>query len=305
MASIQSLGVGSGLLTSDLVEQIIEAERAPVEARLDNKQAIAEAKISAYGEITSALSSFDAVLQGLKLPSTFNASTVSSTNDATVSGTASSVAVAGNYTVDVSQLAQAHSIASGSFEELTSTVVTGVLNFRFGTTTYDGGGSYDSFELNADAQSKTIAITSSNNTLAGVRDAVNKANFGVQASIVDDGSGYRLVFSAKNSGANNSIEITASGTDGLKALNYNATSQNASLTAKTAIGTLDISTGGGLDSASLAFSLAYQGTSLGVTVPANGSIVYTEDVLAAVQTALDSALSAAGFSAGDVLAKAD
>lgn len=305
MASIQSLGVGSGLLTSDLVEQIIEAERAPVEARLDNKQAIAEAKISAYGEITSALSSFDGVLQALKLPSTFNASTVSSTNDSTVTGTASSIAVAGNYSVNVTQLAQSHSIASNAYDELSSTVGTGILNFRFGTTTYGGGGSYDSFALNADAQSKTIAITSANNTLAGIRDAVNKANFGVQASIVDDGSGFRLVFSAKNSGAANSIEITASGTDGLKALNYNATSQNATLAATTAVGTLDISTGGGLDTTSLAFSLAYQGTAMNIAVPANGSIANTADVLSAVQSALDTQLTAQGFAAGDVLAKAD
>ncbi len=305
MASIQSLGVGSGLLTSDLVEQIIEAERAPVEARLDNKQAIAEAKISAYGEVTSALSSFDTVLQSLKLPSTFNANTVSSTNDATVTGTASSLAAAGSYTVNVSQLAQAHSIASGAYEELTSTVGTGVLNFRFGTTTYGESGSYDSFELNADATSKTIIISSANNTLTGIRDAVNKADFGVQASIVDDGSGYRLVFSGKNSGADNSIEITASGTDSLKALNYNVTSQNATLAATTAISTLDISTGGGLDTDSLAFTLAYQGTSMNVTVPSNGSISTTEDVLAAVQSALDTELAAAGFTAGDVVAKSE
>lgn len=305
MASIQSLGVGSGLLTSDLVEQIIEAERAPVEARLDNKQAIAEAKISAYGEITSALSSFDDVLQSLKLPSTFNASTVSSTSDTIVSGTASSLAVAGNYTVDVSQLAQAHSIATGSYEELTSTVGTGVLNFRFGTTTYGVGGSYDSFEINADATSKTIIVGAANNTLTGIRDAVNKANFGVQASIVDDGSGYRLVFSGKNSGAENSIEITASGTDGLKALNYNASSQNATLTATTATSTLDLSTGGGLDASSLAFSLAYQGTAMNITVPSNGSIANTTDALSAVQTAMDAQLTSAGFTAGDVIAKAD
>jgi len=305
MASIQSLGVGSGLLTSDLVEQIIDAERAPVEARLDNKQAIAEAKISAYGEITSALSSFDGVLQALKLPSTFNASTVSSTSDTTVSGTASSLAVAGNYTVNVSQLAQAHSIATGAYEELTSTVGTGVLNFRFGTTTYGGSGSYDSFELNADASSKTLIVSAANNTLSGIRDAVNKANFGVQASIVDDGSGYRLVFSGKNSGAANSIEITASGTDGLKALNYNANSQNATLAATTATGTLDLSTGGGLDTSSLAFTLAYQGAAMNITVPSNGSIANTTDVLSAVQTALDAQLTSQGFSAGDVVAKAD
>ncbi len=305
MATIQSLGVGSGLLTSELVDQIIEAERAPVEARLDNRQAVAEAKISAYGEVTSALSTFDASLQALKLPSTFNASTVTSSNDTSVSGTASSLAVAGTYTVSVSQLAQAHSIASEAYEEVTSTVGTGVLNFRFGTTTYGVGNTYDSFALNADATSKSIVITSANNTLAGIRDAVNKANFGVQASIVDDGSGYRLVFSSKNSGLKNSIEVTASGTDGLKALNYNLTSQNANLVATTATSTLDLSTGGGLDTASLAFSLSYQGIPMDIVVPSNVAITTTEDALAAVQSALNTALVANGFTAGDVLASND
>tara|TARA_R110002167_G_scaffold110677_1_gene281336 strand:+ start:1116 stop:5339 length:4224 start_codon:yes stop_codon:yes gene_type:complete len=305
MASIQSLGVGSGLLTSELVEQIIEAERAPVAARLDQKQAVAEAKITAYGEVTSALSSFDAVLQSLKLPSTFNASTVSSTNDAAVTGTASSLAVTGNYTLNVSQLAQSHSVASSAYEEVTSTVGTGVLNFRFGTTTYGVGNSYDAFTLNPDTTSKSLVIGSSNNTLAGIRDAVNNANFGVQASIVDDGSGYRLVFSSKNSGAKNSIEITASGTDGLRALNYNMSSQNTPQAATTATGSLDLSAGGGLDSVSRAFSIQYQGIAMDIVVPSNGSIDTTAEALAAIQTALDTQLIANGFSAGDVLASDD
>lgn len=305
MASIQSLGVGSGLLTSELVEQIIEAERAPVAARLDQKQAVAEAKITAYGEVTSALSSFDAVLQSLKLPSTFNGSTVSSTNDAAVTGTASSLAVTGSYTLNVSQLAQSHSVASGAYEEVTSTVGTGVLNFRFGTTTYGVGDSYDAFALNPDTTSKSLVIGSSNNTLAGIRDTVNNANFGVQASIVDDGSGYRLVFSSKNSGAKNSIEITASGTDGLRALNYNLSSQNTPQAATTATGSLDLSVGGGLDSASRAFSIQYQGVAMDIVVPSNVSIDTTAEALAAIQTALDTQLIANGFSAGDVLASDD
>lgn len=305
MASIQSLGVGSGLLTSELVEQIIEAERAPVAARLDQKQAVAEAKITAYGEVTSALSSFDAVLQSLKLPSTFNGSTVSSTNDTAVTGTASSLAVTGSYTLNVSQLAQSHSVASGAYEEVTSTVGTGVLNFRFGTTTYGVGDSYDGFTLNPDTTSKSLVIGSSNNTLAGIRDAVNNANFGVQASIVDDGSGYRLVFSSKNSGAKNSIEITASGTDGLRALNYNMSSQNTPQAATTATGSLDLSAGGGLDSVSRAFSIEYQGIAMDIVVPSNVSIDTTAEALAAIQTALDTQLIANGFSAGDVLASDD
>ena len=166
MASIQSLGVGSGLLTSELVEQIIEAERAPVEARLNNKKAIAEAKISAFGEVTTALSAFDSSLQSLRLPSTFNANQVESSNTAAVTGTASSLATSGSYTVSVSQIAQQHSVASGAYEEVTSTVGTGTLTFRFGTTEFGVGDSYDGFTVNPDVSSRTITISAANNTLA-------------------------------------------------------------------------------------------------------------------------------------------
>ena len=114
MASIQSLGGGSGLLTSELVETILSAERAPVENRLDLKQAMAEAKISAFGELKTSLSSFDTALSSLALPATFNANEVTSSSETAITGTASSVAVAGTYTVSVSQLAQSHSIASSA-----------------------------------------------------------------------------------------------------------------------------------------------------------------------------------------------
>jgi flagellar capping protein FliD len=304
MASIQSLGVGSGLLTSELVEQIIDAERAPVEARLNNKKAIAEAKISAFGEVTTALSTFDSSLQSLRLPSTFNASQVESSNAATVTGTASSLATSGSYTVSVSQVAQQHSIASGAYEAVTSTVGTGLLTFRFGTIDFGVGDTYDGFTVNADVSSRAISITAANNTLAGIRDAVNTANFGVQATIVDDGSGFRLVFTSKSSGAENSIELTATGTAGLKALSYNQTSQNASLVAQTEAGSLDLGTGGGLASESLAFTFSYQGEEMSVVVASNPAITTTSTALAAIQSAMDVQLVASGFAAGDVLAVA-
>ena len=59
MASIQSLGVGSGLLTSDLVEDIIAAEREATDLRLDAKRAEFEAKISAFGSLQSQLATLD------------------------------------------------------------------------------------------------------------------------------------------------------------------------------------------------------------------------------------------------------
>jgi len=305
MASIQSLGVGSGLLTTELVEQIIEAERAPVEARLNASQALAEAKISAFGEISSALSGFDAALQSLTLPSTFNASQVSSSNEGAVTGTASSIATTGSYTVSVSQLAQSHAIASAAYESVSSTVGTGILSFRFGTIDFGVGDSYDGFTLNPDTTPRSVVISSGNNTLAGIRDAVNNAKMGVQASIVDDGSGFRLVFSATKSGASNSMEIVASGSNGLQALNYNHSSHNASLNAVTASGALDLVGGGGLDVANLGFTLSYQGEALSVEVASDPGIVTTAAALLAIQEALNVALVAAGFDADAVVASAD
>lgn len=302
MASIQSLGVGSGLLTSELVDTILTAERAPVEKRLDLKQAMAEAKISAFGELKTSLSNFDTALSSLALPATFNANQVTSSSDTAITGTASSVAVAGTYSVSVSQLAQSHSIASSAYAAVTSTVGTGTLTFRFGTTTFDQNDAYESFTLNTAAQSRSITINSTNNTLSGIRDAVNTANFGVQASIVDDGSGYRLVFRSKESGEKNSLEVVATGTTGLKSLNYSLASQTATLNAVTAAGTTDLSGGGGLATANQTFGLSYMGTAMEITVASNAAIDTTGEALAAIQTALNAQLVLKGFVAGDVLA---
>ncbi len=301
MASIQSLGVGSGLLTSELVDDIIATEREPVEARLDSEQELLEARISAYGEVVSSVSSFSATLQTLSLPSTFSANTTTSSNETFVSATASSVASAGTYVVEVAQLAQNHSLASASFEALDEVVGSGSLTFRFGTIDFDGGENYQGFTLNADASTRTININSTNNTLAGIRDAVNDADFGVQATIVDDGSGFRLLFTSEEGGADNSIEIVASGDDAIRAFNYNLASETATLNAVTSAGSTDTSTGAGLDTDDKTFVINYQGTDLDVTVSSDPAIDTSAEVVDAVQAALDAELIVQGFAAGDVV----
>ena len=55
MASIQSLGVGSGLLTSELVEDIIAAEREATDLRLESRRLEVDAEISAFGAVRSEL----------------------------------------------------------------------------------------------------------------------------------------------------------------------------------------------------------------------------------------------------------
>ncbi len=302
MASIQSLGIGSGLLTNELVDDIIATEREPTENRLDAEQALLEARISAYGEINASVSAFSSALQSLSLPSTFNASTASSTNESAITATASSVAVSGSYIVEVDALASSHSLATGAYENLDDTIGTGSLTFRFGTIAFDDEGAYQSFALNTKSSTKTIAINSTNNTLAGVRDAVNNADFGVQASIIDDGSGFRLLLTSKDSGAANSLEVVATGDSGIRSLNYNLASESLSLNAVTESGTVDLSDGGGLAGLGKSFRLSYSGVELEINVTSDPAIDTSVEALAAIQSAINDQLVANGFSSGDVIA---
>lgn len=79
------------------------------------------------------------------------------------------------------------------------------------------GGQYlgASFAQDAQQVSGSIVIDSKNNTLQGIRDAINKAGFGVTASIISDGSSapYHLVLTSNKTGAKSSMKISATGTD--------------------------------------------------------------------------------------------
>ena len=79
---------------------------------------------------------------------------------------------------------------------------------RFGS--WDAG--LTTFTVDADKTGAEIVIDDSNNSLTGLRDAINDADVGVQASIVSDGSGNYQLLIAAPSGANNEIELVAAKT---------------------------------------------------------------------------------------------
>ncbi|MEZ5558435.1 MAG: flagellar filament capping protein FliD [Pseudomonadales bacterium] len=225
MASIQSLGIGSGLLTSELVDDIVAAERKATDLRIEAQKAEFEAKVSAFGSVRSSVSQLISATGKLSSSSGLLANTATSSNPAAVTATATAAAVPGVHSVEVLSLARAHTLASIRFEDLDSVVGDGSLTFRFGTTTFDGSGNYDSFTENPDRAEATVTIPESSNSLLGVRDAINEAGIGVAASIVNDGEGYVLVLTSERSGEANGMEITVSEgtTPGLEALSFNST----------------------------------------------------------------------------------
>ena len=203
MTAISSLGVGSGLDINTLVSDLVTAEREPAEARLDLRQAEYEAELSAYGLLKSSLAQFQDSMGGLTDLSTLQARTATSSDSAVFTATAGAAAANGSYGIEVEQLAESHKVMSGGFATNDTLVGTGSLAIATGA---------DSF---------TVTIDSSNNTLEGIRDAINgdANNTGVTASIlrVDDGVGgtvSKLVLTANETGTANAVSVSVTDGDG-------------------------------------------------------------------------------------------
>lgn len=223
---ISSPGIGSGLDVNGIVGQLMAVERQPLAALTKQKQAYSQ-KLSAFGQLRSALASFQGALQSLS-SSKFQALSATSSDTKVLSASASVSATPASYQLEVLQLAQQHKVASSGYAAPSSVVGSGTLTIQFGT--YDSG--LNTFTANAEKATKTITIAPTNNTLAGVRDAINAANAGVTATIVNDGSatGNRLVLTSTDSGAANSLKISVTDDDGngldgsgLSSLAYNPT----------------------------------------------------------------------------------
>lgn len=219
-SAISSAGVTvPSIDVASIVSSLIKAEQQPITG-LNNQITSYQAKISAIGTVQSALASFQTAVQGLN-SLTFNSFSANSSNSAVLSATASSIAKPGNYSLIVSQLAQAQNLVAAGQASATTTIGSGAsttLTFDFGTIS---GGTLSNGTYNPPATSftsngggtKSVTIDSSNNTLSGIRDAINAANIGVTATIINDGSAspYRLVLTSNTTGLANSMKISVTG----------------------------------------------------------------------------------------------
>jgi flagellar hook-associated protein 2 len=221
--ALTSSGIGSGLDVDTIITQLMSIEKQPL-TRLQAQETTYNAKLTAYGTLKSSLSTFQTAVKGLTDVSKYSstAATIADTNIA--SATVAPNASVGNYSLEVSKLAQGQKLATAGQASVNAPIGTGTLTFDFGTVsgtldpatgTYNAGASY----VSGGSGVKTITLTNENSTLAGLRDTINNAKMGVTATIVNDGgaSPYRLVLSTAT-GAANSMKISATGDPSLAAL---------------------------------------------------------------------------------------
>ena len=195
--AITSSGIGSGLDIEGIVSQLVAAERQGPTRRFNIKEAGIQQDISGFGALKSALSNFQTKVQDLQNPADFLNFRTESSDSEIFSASADENANPGEFNIQVEQLAQASRVRTQEGFDPEAGLGTGSITLGLGSESFD------------------VAIDENNNTLAGIRDAINNAenNPGVSASIINVDGGSRLVLSSEKSGAGNDITLTATDND--------------------------------------------------------------------------------------------
>ena len=199
MASIdyvQALGAGAGFDTKKIVEALVNAEKAPTEARIKSKIAESEAKISGLGQAVSILNVVKDAALRLNDAKDFKTFAVSNSQTSAFSASSTTSARAGSNNITVSQIAQEQRSVSNGFASETAAFSTGsvTLSISVGATS-----------------TTTTDITVTDASLQGTVTAINAANLGVTAEIVDTGvSGdrYRIQLIGET-GAEKAFSLTS------------------------------------------------------------------------------------------------
>ncbi|QNI04151.1 flagellar filament capping protein FliD [Halomonas sp. SH5A2] len=189
MATITSLGIGSGLDLNGLLDQLQKAERGKL-APITRQQAQQEAKISAYGKIQSSMDKFQATVDALNDPQLYQSLSANVRGDA-IKASANADALPGSYTVEVTALATSGTLAS---QRVTDS-----------DTPLDMGGATQ-LRLDFAGQASVNVDVAADSSLEDIRDAINAhEDAGVSASVIFDGEGYRLALSSKETGLDASV----------------------------------------------------------------------------------------------------
>lgn len=253
MATITSTGLGSGLDVTGIVSSLMAINRRPLDL-LEQQTEDLNSELSVVGKLKSFMSTFRDRSQSLSDRTLWSGTTSSSSDTAKVGVSSTSNAAAGRYAVAVQALAAQQTLASSTNYASSDAVVgRGTLTIDLGSWTEDpAGGAPTAFTSKS---SVTINIGSDDPlapdaTLEEVRDAINGADAGVVATIINDANGSRLSLRSAETGEENGFRVSVTeyvddgdAATGLSALAYDpvaGTSQmNRTAVASNALATLN------------------------------------------------------------------
>ena len=204
---LNTLGVGSGVDTTALIDALVGSERTPREAALTARSTKVEARISGLAQVRAGLDGLVSALTTRTRGGQLGPLPASSDTAIVVARpTAGATPRLQPATLEVRALAGGQTLIAAALAGKNAAVGQGVLTLRTGTMMPDGNGSF-AFAGGVGAAIE-VHIGATDNTLGGLRDAINAAQPAIVASIIDDGSGARLVLKGAT-GAASAFIITA------------------------------------------------------------------------------------------------
>lgn len=190
-----------------IVEQIIYSKKEPIRD-LEEYQTIYKAKRAAFQTLNTKASAVESALQSL-VSSGFSAKSATSDDESAFTATATSAADSGSTSIIVRQLAKAQSDSSTGLASKSDLLLTD------GTT----------FSITQGGVTRDIQITGQTRSLTGLKNAINNSGLDVMATVIYDGSQYKLQVTSRSTGTENGFTVTDTGVG--TALSTKVTAQDA------------------------------------------------------------------------------
>ena len=194
---IQALQLGSGVDIQALARNLAEAENAPRIEQVTARQDSVEARISGYGLLSTGLDSLRQGFSSLGSYSGLRQNSVEGVDPSVLAASVDANARAGSYEIDVTRLATSQTVRSNSFSSTTQSLNSGAA-FSLNVTV---GASNPTLH--------TVNITDA--TPAGVVNAVNSADIGISATLVNKsaaGDDWYILLQGET-GTENSFSVAA------------------------------------------------------------------------------------------------
>ena len=191
---------GSGLNITQIVDSLVEAEKAPQENQIQTKIDNRNTSISAIGEVKSALSTLSTALTKLTGNTSLKAGSTSTAVSVSINDPSTAIAI--NSSVSVSTLAKGQTLAFEDYASNTSLVGAGTLVLE------QGDWSSGSFVASATTSSTSLTATSTD-TLESLKDKINALDYGVVASVLGAGDDTFTLVLKSGDGKKNALRITA------------------------------------------------------------------------------------------------
>lgn len=205
MATISSLGVGSGLDSEGIIAALMSVERRPV-SLLAQQTTDIKTQLSSIGQLQSLAATMRDKAAAISSVSLWGQTALTSSDPTRVTGSSSSSSAIGRYSVVVQSLAASQTSTSTAFANSDATLNEGSLTIELGA--WAG----TAFTAKAGSTAKTINIGAGETSLASIRDKINAAGAGVTASIINDANGARLSLRSTATGEENGFRITTAET---------------------------------------------------------------------------------------------